>query len=84
MTDDAIAIEDVPVLDWTTITLGEMADMEAESGRPFERMMTAGKGTQMLIALWLTEHRADPRSASYVPPRSWHELRSLRPLASTS
>lgn len=58
-----------------TVTIGEMAAIEAASGRDFLRLLSSGAATRRLIALYLIELRhSEPR-------RSWSELSSLRPLA---
>jgi hypothetical protein len=76
---------EAPAIEWATLTLdleavtiGEMAAIEAASGRDFLRLLSAGAASRRLIALYLIELRhSEPR-------RSWSELSSLRPLGSGS
>jgi hypothetical protein len=77
---DPVDLSAIPTLDLTTLTLGEMAAVEAESGRSFDALLRAGNATKRLLALWVAEHRL-PSSG---PRRSWQELSNLRPLASSS
>jgi hypothetical protein len=63
-------------LDVTTITLGEMAEIERESGRSMDGLLK-GRATQLLVALWLADHRKNSGT-----PRSWQELCDLRVFAS--
>jgi hypothetical protein len=67
-----IALRDIPTLDIATLTLGEMAAIEEQSGRSMDRILTAGSATRRLLALWVAESRSSAR------PRSWHELSALR------
>lgn len=78
MENDTIALSEIPTLDIGTLTLGEMAECEAQSGRSFERLLVSGQATKRLLALWVAERR------SSATPRSWSELSSLRPLAGSS
>lgn len=66
------------VLDLTSITLGEMAAMEEQSGRDFTALLKSGTATRRLMALWLSESRSSEK------PRSWRELSNLRPLGEPS
>jgi hypothetical protein len=59
-------------LDIDSLTLAEMAQAEAETGRSFDRLLTAGAATRRLLALWVHEQRSSER------PRTWSELGSLR------
>jgi hypothetical protein len=62
-------------LDVNTLTLGEMAQMEAESGQPFAQLLATamrGGATRRLLALWVHEHRSSAQ------PRSWRQLGDLR------
>ena len=77
-TEQANLIADIPPLDVATLTLGEMAAVEADSGRDFARMLTAGNATRKLLALWVHEHRNSET------PRSWQELSELRAFAPKS
>lgn len=83
MDDDTIDLGEIPTLDIATVTLREMWQVEEESGRSFDRLLMTGNATRKLLALWVAEQRAR-RSPSSAPPRSWHELSSLRPLGSSS
>jgi hypothetical protein len=68
-------------LDVDTLTLGEMAAAEAESGQPFSQILQVairGGATRRLLALWLWERRNSAK------PRSWRELADLRPSARSS
>jgi hypothetical protein len=74
-----------PELDWSSltidlneITIGEMAAIEAASGQDFMKLLTAGKASRRLIALYLRECKSSG------PRRSWSELSNLRPLAGGS
>lgn len=67
-----IALKDIPTLDLGTLTLGEMAAIEEQSGRSMDKLLTAGSATRRLLALWIAESR------SSATPRSWHELSALR------
>lgn len=57
-------------LDLATLTLGEVAEAERQSGLPFAQMLKGSAG-KMLLALFV--HRW--RSSGTVP--SWHDLSSL-------
>lgn len=76
--DDTIDLAEVPTLDLASLTLGEMAEVELQSGRSFEKLLTSGNATRRLLALWVVESRSSAH------PRSWRALSSLRPLASRS
>ncbi len=67
-----IALKDIPTLDIGTLTLGEMATLEEQSGRSMDKLLTAGSATRRLLALWVAESRSSAK------PRSWHELSALR------
>jgi hypothetical protein len=67
---DVAAIEP-PTLE--SLTFGEMAELERQSGRPMTELMAAGPMTITLVALWVSESRSSAR------PRSWQELAALRP-----
>ena len=73
-----IKIADVPTLDIESLTLGEMTDLERESGRSMTELLK-GRATLLLVALWLSEHRNSSGT-----PRSWQELRDLRVFGSSS
>lgn len=64
-------IATIPVLDIKTLTLGEMAEVEAQSGRSFNALLR-GAATGKLLALWVHEFRNSEK------PRSWQELSALR------
>ena len=64
-------IHTIPVLDVATLTLGEMAEAEAQSGRSFNTLLR-GAATAKLLALWVHEYRNSEK------PRSWQELSSLK------
>lgn len=67
----------IPItLDVDTLTLGEMATIEMQSGLPFSVILAAaikGGATRRLLALWVQESRNSAQ------PRSWRELANLRP-----
>jgi hypothetical protein len=65
-------------LDLDSLTLGEMTEAERQSGQDFYTMLTRGKATRRLLALFIHELR------SSATPRSWHELAARRPLAEIS
>jgi hypothetical protein len=65
-------------LDLADLTIGEMAAIETASGQDFMRLLTAGKASRRLIALYLRELRSSE------PRRSWSELSNLRPLGNGS
>ena len=67
-----VKIADVPTLDIGTLTLGEMAQLELESGRSMDSLLK-GRATLLLVALWVADHRQ-----SSGQPRSWQELGSLK------
>lgn len=64
-------------LDVDSLTLGELAAIEAESGRDALTMVRNGRAGRKLVALWIAEHR-HPSSSPSGKPRSWHELTNLR------
>lgn len=70
-------IASIPTLDITTLTLGEMAELEAQSGRSFTSLLR-GAATGKLVALWVHESRTSEK------PRSWQELSALRAFAPKS
>ena len=78
MADDTIRLADVPTLDVGTLTLGEMAEAELQSGRSMDALLRAGSATRRLLALWVAERRTSAQ------PRTWSELSTLRPFASSS
>jgi hypothetical protein len=61
-----------------TITLGEMAEVEAATGRDFTAMMRAGGVTRKMVALFIFRLRSDG-----VAP-SWGDLAGLLPLGDSS
>jgi len=65
-------------LDLDTMTLGEMAAVEAAAGQDFLDLWRAGRATRRLIALYVNEYRASET------PRSWQELSALRLLGGSS
>lgn len=67
----------IPPLDVATLTLGEMAEAERQSGQSFDGLLT-GRASRKLLALFIHELRTCER------PRSWHELASLRAFAPPS
>ena len=75
---DTIVLADVPRVDVSTVTLGEMAQIEMESGRPFAAIMSTPVAAKM-AALWIWEHRTASASPNGAPARSWRELSNLRP-----
>jgi hypothetical protein len=75
---DTIDLAEVATLDLASLTLGEMAEAERQSGRSFDKLLTSGNVTRRLLALWVAELRSSAQ------PRSWHELSSLRPLGKRS
>lgn len=76
--DDTIRLSDIPTLDIETLTLGEMSQAEIQSGMRFETLLTSGRSTLRLLALWVQERRTSNE------PRSWQELSNLRPLGKRS
>jgi hypothetical protein len=68
----------VATLDVTTLTLGEMAEAERQSGRSFDNLLTSGTATRRLLALFIVESR------TCAQPRSWQQLADLRPYDSSS
>jgi hypothetical protein len=58
-------------LDVTTITLGEMSEIEIQSGVSFERLLR-GKISRQMVALWVYARR------TFEQPRTWQELSNLR------
>ena len=76
-TGETIVLADVPRVDVSTVTLGEMAAIEMEAGRPFAAILGSPIGAKM-AALWIWEHRR-PTSPGSAPARSWRELSNLRP-----
>lgn len=65
-------VVDIPTLDLTKITLGQMAAIEAASGRSFDDLI-AGRAGRLLAALFLREYTRSGR------PPSWSQLADLRP-----
>jgi hypothetical protein len=61
-------------VDLMTMTLGEMAEVERQSRRSIEEMLTAGKASRRLVALFVHGLRSSG------PAPSWHDL-SSRPLS---
>ena len=59
-------------LDLDSLTLGEMAAVEIAAGQDFIQLLSAGRATRRLIALYVNEYRASET------PRSWQELSALR------
>jgi len=70
-------INSIPKLDVETLTLGEMAEAEAQSGRSFNSLLK-GAATGKLLALWVHEYRNSEK------PRSWQELSNLRAFGDSS
>jgi hypothetical protein len=65
-------------LDLDSVTLGEMAEVERQSGQDFMALLRRGTATRRLLGLFLHESRSSER------PRSWQELGARRPLAELS
>ena len=61
----------IPALDIATLTLGEMSEAEAQSGRSFDGLLR-GRATRKLLALFIHEQRTSGK------PRSWQELSDLK------
>lgn len=59
-------------LDIRTLTLGELAEIERQSGRDATALLVAGRATRRLVALFVHELRSSEK------PRSWQELANLR------
>lgn len=74
-----VNLSDLPTLDVATLTLGEMTDLERESGQSMSTLLQGGRATLLRVALWL----ADRRNSSE-RPRSWQELGDLRPFDKSS
>ena len=73
-------------LDVDTLTIGELCQLEMESGQTFGALFSAGPASRRLLAMWLTELRAQ-RSPSSGPRPSWRDLANrpgLAALRSTS
>lgn len=64
-------------LDLETITLGELADLEEETGQSSTALIARGSATRRLVAAWIASRRSGT-------PRSWAELRGLRLLDASS
>lgn len=64
-------------LDITTLTLGEMAECERQSGHSFEKLLT-GRASRKIVATFVAEWR----SSDSVP--SWQEVSSRRLFDSSS
>lgn len=73
---ETIPLEDLAeamrTLDLGAVTLGDMHRLEVESGLSFDELLSTGRTTRRLVALWLWERK---RSRT---PRSWRDLSSLR------
>jgi hypothetical protein len=82
LASDRISTADLPTeLDVNSLTLGEMAELEYQTGRGFSSILGAaikGGTTRRLLALWLQEYRHSDT------PRSWRQLGALRPYVSSS
>ena len=61
----------IPPLDVATLTLGEMAEAERQSGRSFDGLLM-GRASRKLLALFIHELRTSEK------PRSWHDLSNLK------
>lgn len=65
--------DQIVTLDLDSLTLGEMAEVEqAAGGKDILVLLSAGRATQRLIALYINELRTSET------PRSWQELSALR------
>jgi hypothetical protein len=58
--------------DVSTLTLGEMMAAEEASGRPIEKLLSSGRGTLRLLAVFIHQYRNSEK------PPSWSELAGLR------
>jgi hypothetical protein len=58
--------------DVTSLTLGEMMAAEEASGKPIEKLLSSGRGTLRLLAVFVHQYR----NSGSVP--SWSELAGLR------
>lgn len=65
-------------LDIRTLTLGELAEIERQSGRDATALLAAGRASRRLVAIFVHELRTSAE------PRSWSELSSLRLLDAQS
>lgn len=65
-----------PTFDLESITLGEMVDVELESGQDFNRLLSSKRGRYMIAAYLLLKRHGKPIE--------WSELANRRPLASSS
>lgn len=67
---DTIDLSDVTRLDVNTLTLGEMAEAEWQSGKPIADLVRSPTSV-LILALFVHELRTSAQ------PRSWRELASL-------
>ena len=63
--------------DITTVTMGELAEAEQQSGKDYQTLMRTGM-SRALLALFIHELRSSAQ------PRSWNELSNLRVLDESS
>lgn len=63
--------EETLTLDLATVTLGELADLEAETGVSAAVLIARGSATRTMIGAWIASRRSGT-------PRSWAEIRDLR------
>jgi hypothetical protein len=67
-----VTLSDMPTLDIASLTLGEMSDLERDSGRSMDALLKSGRATLLLVALWVADRRSSEK------PRSWRELCDLK------
>jgi len=70
---ERVTLSGMPTLDLASLTLGEMSDLERDSGRSMDSLLKSGRATLLLVALWVADHRKTSGQ-----PRSWQELGDLR------
>lgn len=63
-------------LDLDSLTLGEMEAAEQASGRSFDSLLTGGKATRKLLAVFLHEYNSFESVPSL--PELWRQVKSLR------
>jgi len=58
--------------DVSTLTLGEMMAAEEASGKPIEKLLSQGRGTLRLLAVFVHQYRNSGK------PPNWNSLADLR------
>lgn len=75
---EELDLASIPVLDLDTLTLGEMAEAERQTGTDFTALFARGSATRTLLRVFIHELRSSER------PRSWHDLAALKRRAASS